>query len=292
MQFLRDGQVSNRERAIEFYQQALVVEPEYALAHYNLGVLLYNRYLEDANALAIEHFQTASKSQEPMLRALSLSGLAMAYGQNKQRFGLEDASWVSLADAASKDALQIGPDLEEVHFARGWALQIAEQTSEALVSYQRAIDLPEDRPSDRQIKSFAQNNRAWLYMTKENDLDTAERLFLDAISRFPNKMAHDNLAEIYRRRGEYDRAISEYKEAITLDGRYVNGMNELAVVYLALARRDLDNGATSVQPLVDQAAEWHEKALLFVPETAAHQREQVERVFAEAKKEYGLQSVD
>jgi hypothetical protein len=86
---------------------------------------LYNRYTEEDNARAIEQFRAATESPDEKLRALALAGLTLAYAQNVSRFSLGTDPWVGLAEAASREAVQIAPTLEEAGFARAFAYQIA-----------------------------------------------------------------------------------------------------------------------------------------------------------------------
>ena len=58
--FLVTGDVADRERAIESYERAIEIEDDYAVAHYNLGVLLYSRYTETDNNRAITHLTRAA----------------------------------------------------------------------------------------------------------------------------------------------------------------------------------------------------------------------------------------
>ena len=288
LRFLRTGKVVNRDLAIGLYSAAIEAQPDYLLARYNLGTLLYNRYTEDDNARAIEHFRAAAEASVERLRALALSGLTLAYAQNVSRYGLGSDPWVALADDASREAVQIAPDLEEAGFARGFALQVAGDIDAALEEYARTVDLPGNAPIERQIKSFAQNNRAFLQLTVKGDLEAAQQLFRDALERFQNKMAHANLGEIHKRRKEFDLALAEYRKARDLDADYVAAINETGMVYLAMARDSLDQGRGDAAELIAEGHRWHQRALAVVPATATHQRELVSKAFEDARSQYGL----
>jgi tetratricopeptide (TPR) repeat protein len=249
-------------------------------------VVLYNRYTEDTNAAAIDHFRAAAESADPKLRALSLAGLTIAYAQNVHRFGLEPELWIALADEASAEAVEIDADLEESIFARGWAHQLNHRTADAIKWYEQVIDLPGDSASERQVKSFAQNNRAYLVMTERDDLSTAEDLFRDALARFPNKMAHANLGEIHRRRQEFELGLDEYHEALRLDPRYANAMNEMGILFLAWAASKRDVDASEAASLLTQAEQCHTRALALVPPTATHQLEALRKSFETERREH------
>ncbi len=138
------------------------------------------------------------------------------------------------------------------------------------------------------MKSFAQNNRAFLTMTEKGDLEAAEGFFNDALDRFQNKMAHANLGEIHKRRGEFDLALEEYRKARELDGEYVNAINETGMVYLAMAKDLREGGRDDAVALIAEAELWHKRALDVVPATSVHQREVVVTKFEESRAYYGL----
>jgi tetratricopeptide (TPR) repeat protein len=288
LRFLRTGKIVHRDLATGLYSAAVDVQPTYLLARYNLGTLLYNRYTEDDNAKAIEHLEAVAESSDERLRALALSGLTLAYAQNVSRFGLGSDPWVTFAEMASREAVEIAPDLEEAGFARAFAEQIAGNIDAALDEYARTVGLPGNSPIERQIKSFAQNNRAYLELTEKGDLETAEKLFLDALDRFQNKMAHANLGEIHKRRKEFDLALAEYQKARKLDVNYVAAINETGMVYLAMARASRDQGRDDVPALIGEGERWHQRALAALPATAAHERDNVVKKFEDARSQYGL----
>jgi tetratricopeptide (TPR) repeat protein len=170
------------------------------------------------------------------------------------------------------------------------AHQIAERFPDAIDWYERTAELPGDTPIERQIKSFADNNGAWLYMNKCRpvDLARAEELLRRALDRFPNKMAHANLGEIYRRRKHFHRALAEYEQARRLDGRYANALNETAIVYVAMAGERVADGRAAIDPLLAEATKWHRRALDALPPTATHQQKQVRKTFKNALTEFAL----
>jgi tetratricopeptide (TPR) repeat protein len=283
--FLESGDLSYREEAIRLYMEALAVEPEYARAHYNLALLLYNYYEEIQNGRAIEHFEAASASSDARLKALALSGLTLAYGQNVFRFGMGPHPYVDLADEVSARALAIEEKLEspqkleECALARGWALQLARKYDDALDWYGKAIDMPTDTPVEQQLQSFALNNRGYIYMTEFGNDERAEADFLEANRVFRNKMAFANLGTIYCRQSRFGLALASYKRARSLDPTYANAFNETGMVLLAKAWSEVDHTKPPSGALVSEADNWHRRALSLVPLRARHQRAEMVRLF-------------
>jgi tetratricopeptide (TPR) repeat protein len=290
VRFLRTGSSFDRDRAIERYEASVAREPGYRLAHYNLGTLLYNRYTAADNRKTIEHLRDAAESPDQRLRALALAALTLAYCQQVHRFGAPRDPWGYRAEEESATAVNLAPELEQTHCARGFAQQILERYEDALHSYQRTVDLPGDTPEERRIKSFALNNMAYIYMTVYENLDRAATLFRKALKLAPhNKMAYANLGEIFKRKGRYEDALKEFDRALKLDSRYINAANETGMVYIAWARSELGRRKRrDASRLLGLARQWHERALTLVDETEHRQRADLHRRFGEAFREHGF----
>ncbi len=227
------GTAADRDAAIALYTTAIAHQPGYTRALYNRGTLLYNRYGQGENDHAIGDFQEATGSEDRRLRALAFAGLAMAYGQQVHRFGVDKHEVAAKAKDASTQALELDRALEESWFARGWALQIEERWEKAVEAYDDVTKLPPGFPPGRRIQSFAHNNIGWITMNKLNgDLRDAERRFWQALALYPNKIAYANLGEVARRHGRYELAATLFQYAVGLDPTYINGWHEYALLEL------------------------------------------------------------
>lgn len=287
--FLGRGQVAEREAAIEGYDVSLAAEPDYDLGHYNMATLLYNRYTSGDNDLAITHFEAATKSADPDVRALALSGLTLAYCQQVHRFGHPREPSASLAERASVSAMGLNPDLEEVWFARAFAHQINERFQDAKEAYVKVVALEGDSPEEKRMKSFARNNMGWVVMTHDSDLNQAESLFRDALHFYPNKMAHANLGEIYSRRRMYPEALEEYRAAVELDPGYVNALNETGMVYIAMAADSKASQTSEARAsLLVTAQNWHDRALAILSPSAILNRAELHKRFGSAYERAGF----
>ncbi|NKE69970.1 tetratricopeptide repeat protein [Candidatus Manganitrophus noduliformans] len=290
IRYIRTGNTAEREAAIDKYRQSVTIEPGYALAHYNLGTLLYNRFTATDNDRAIEHLRKAAEASEATLKALSLGVLSRAYCQQVHRYGHEKMPWMAWAEEASAMAVQLGPDLEETWLAHGFALQFLGKPREAIEAYWRVMALPGDSPEELRLKSSAENNRAYIAMTEFNDLKEAEVLFKHALALDPhNKFCYANLGEIYKRQNNYSAALVAFEQAVRLDPRYTNGTNELGMLYIAIAADARDSGKQKeMAEALQTAAHWHERALSIVPEEEARHRAEIRKRFAKAYREKGF----
>jgi tetratricopeptide (TPR) repeat protein len=233
------GAAVDRDEALGHYARALRIQPSYTRAAYNCATLLYNRYLPEANKAAIRNFQQAAVSPDPRVAALAHAGLAMAYCQAINRFGGPQEILIPKAFRASQDALGLDPNLEEARFAVAWTSQVKGALGRALAQYQSVVDVEIESAAGRRIKSFALNNAGWIWLTKlkgkSGARDQAEASFQQALSLYPNKVVHANLAEIARRRKRYAEALQWFDLALELDREYVNARNERACLKIEMA---------------------------------------------------------
>ena len=125
-------------------------------------------------------------------------------------------------------------------------------------------------------------------MTLSGDQRNAERHFKNALkSNASNKMTHANLGEIYKSQKKFSDGLEEFSRAITLDPNYVNGYNEMAMVYLAMAKDAREKGE-SPDELLGQASEGHQKAISLIPDFQNRHRGKVRMRFAQALESYGF----
>jgi tetratricopeptide (TPR) repeat protein len=266
------GSARDREQALERYAAALEVQPLYPSAAFNAATLFYNRYVPEANEYAVRYFEVASGSADERLRALGLAGLSMALCQAINRFDAPRALCIEQAQQAAQMATTLRPELEECRFAAAWVIQVKEQWEEAVARY---VALGRDplpagsspSPPERRIRSFALNNAAWIWLYRldeRNDaLRHAEELLWEALALYPNKITYANLAELARRYGRLELAMTMFGHALDLDSRYVSGRNERAALLLEVAARAFAaNDVESAMDAVRAAYDDHERALL------------------------------
>ena len=118
------------DEAIDQYQQAVRINPEYAEGHYNLGAALWRVGASDA---AIEHYEQA---------LLIKTNFAEAH------YNLGTVLWPTRGVQAAlphfEAAVRINPDYAEAHNNLGVALQQEGHVREAIGHYERAIQIKPD----------------------------------------------------------------------------------------------------------------------------------------------------
>jgi Flp pilus assembly protein TadD len=89
-------------------------------------------------------------------------------------------------------------------------------TIERNTVWKTEVTLWEDAARKSPNKVRVLNNRAYAYLQK-GDLDTAERLFSELVSRFPEyPYGHNNLGTVYQMKGKIKEAIEEFRRAVIL----------------------------------------------------------------------------
>jgi tetratricopeptide (TPR) repeat protein len=274
-----------RRIALDKYEEALAIDSEDPVVNYNSGTLLYARYVEADTKQAIARFHKAEQTEDPMWRALALAGLSMAYCQLVNRYDYPQVPNSGLARDASNRAIELAPDLEEVVFAHAFSLQIADQFADAIDAYELTTRLPGDTQAERRLRSFAKNNAGWIKMTKLGDRDGAALDFARALELWPqNKMTHANLGELERTAHDLDGAIHSYEQALDLDPEYINGANELGMLYIEKARDD----PARARELLKAAESWHKRALSLITGDSERQEASVRSRFAQRAEEAGF----
>jgi protein O-mannosyl-transferase len=181
------------DEAIENYHKAIQISPNFAYALNNLGMALAARGQFDD---AIENYRKAIQISPNFADALDNLGAALTVkGRSDEALGYY------------RQALAIDPNLAGAHNNLGILLAKQGRTAEAIEYYQRAIEL---NPS-----------RAEFYYNLGNLLATqgrpaeAIRQFQKALAVEPDyTKAHYNLANIFFAQGQWDDAIEHYRQAL------------------------------------------------------------------------------
>ena len=264
------------------------VKPE-ALDAYLRGRYYWNRRSEEALRRAVDHFQRAI-ALDPEY-ALAYTGLADSYSLlgSIGTDGMPPNEAMPLAKAAAAKALALEPDLADahvslayVHLSYDWDLPAAER------EFARALKLNPNSATGRHwyshyfmasgdlAKATEQMREALRLEPLSPSINIGagwclyfSRRFPDAIERFRSvaeleptlPLAHQTLGMAYQQNGQIDEAIEEYKRAAAFSNNSPASVAALATAYAA--KHQTAEAALELARLQEMARSRYVPALYF-----------------------------
>ena len=134
------------DEAIAEYRKALEIQPDYAHAHYRLGIALKDKGQLDE---AIAEFRKALQIQPDDAAA-----------HNNLGFALQDKGQLDEAIAEYRKAVQIQPDDADAHDNLGVVLQDKGQLDEAIAEFRKALQIRPDAPTPTTTSASPSGTRA------------------------------------------------------------------------------------------------------------------------------------
>ncbi len=204
--YRRKGGLENGRKALDYYNQAVALDPNFALAW--TGVADAYRYLQ-ANGV-LDPKEAHPKAKAAAQKALELDeGLAEAHvalGLIK----MDEWDWAG-AEHEFNRATELNPNLAEAHLRYSVYLTNVGRHTEALAEIKRAQELDPLRIVLRDQEGAA------LYFARR--YDEAVQQLQNVIKLDPDdRFAHAYLGYTYEAKGMYAQAIAEYQKRIRIEG--------------------------------------------------------------------------
>jgi serine/threonine-protein kinase len=256
------------KEAIDEYQKSIGLDPKYALAHFNLGIALQDQRKLDE---AIDEYQKAIAIDPKDAQAHNNIGI-----------GLEKQGKVDEAIAEYQKAIAIDPKEAKAHFNLGLALQGQRKWDEAIAEYNKALAIDP--------KLALAHYSLGLALQAQGKVDEAIAEYQKALDIDPKyAKAHFNLGYVLEVQGKRDEAIAEFKKAIDLNpkdakahfglGNVLKAQGKLEEAideYQKAINRDTKYAqahnnlglALQAQGKLDEAIAQHKKALAIDPKFA------------------------
>jgi tetratricopeptide (TPR) repeat protein len=217
--------------AIGYYLKGLELDPNNADAHTALGTLFAGVGNTDE---AVKHFNEALKINHGYIEAHNNLGNLMLHIGNY--------------DEAIKhytEALSIDPHQAEIYNNLGTAFIYKGDIKKAIESYQDSLrEKPDYAGAVNNLKNARINQKilAGLLVKTQGLVKSAPR----------NPALHTKLGDIYRHLGEFDKAVDQYNNAISIQPKCIQAMNGLVLVYTNLQEYtkalDVLQGMKQIQP--------------------------------------------
>jgi len=213
-------------KGIEFFQQAIEQDPNYALAYAGLA----DSYIIMANWRYAPPRDSYAKAKAAALRALELDNrLPEALTSLAYTTLLYDRDWKA-SESGFQQALALNPNYASAHHFYSICLMTSGRQSEALAEITRAQDLD---PLSLIITSV----HGWIYY-EGREFDRAVYQYTKTLEMDPKYVpALLDLGATYLRNGEYGKAISRFEEAKTAGGETGRILADVAQAYALSGRR-------------------------------------------------------
>jgi len=216
--YANKGGTDNQKRAVEYFKQAIDVDPAYALAY----ALLSSEYSELINITVLDPREFIPKAEMAARKAVDLDeNLAEAHLAMAD-VNLYAWEWAA-AEREHKRAIELNPNLARAHRHYMFYLIIHRRNGEALAEGRRARELDP-------LSSVHTTPVYELLLTRQFDqaIEAAKKL-LEADQNNPD--LHTLVGFVYARTGQYPEAIAAYQEGIRLGDDSTDAQIYLAEAY-------------------------------------------------------------
>jgi serine/threonine-protein kinase len=198
------GSTEDRKKAAEYFNQAVLTDPQYALAHAELSDI----YRSLVGSSLLDPIEYTAKAREAAQRAIELDdGLGEAHCAmaNMKTLAWE---WEG-AEAEYKRAIELKPNLALAHRWYATYLTLTSQHDQAIAEIKRARELDPISPGLNATVGYV------LYLARRYD-EASESLNATRGTNRDYPYTHLFLGFTYAAKGLYDQAIKAYQEAIRL----------------------------------------------------------------------------
>ena len=212
--FYRDKKYENGEKS---YKECLRINPNYAEAHNNLGVLLDDMgRKEDAEAECREALRI---NPDFAVAHYNLGNLLKDMGRKED------------AEAEYRDALRINPNYAAAHYNLGILLYDMGRKEDAEAEYRDALRINPNY-ADAHIN-------LGLLLDDMGRKEDAEAEYRDALRINPNyAAAHYNLGILLYDMGRKEDAEAEYRDALRINPDYAEAHGNLGILYSETGKKE------------------------------------------------------
>ena len=202
------------DEAEKEYRKAIRINPDYADAYYNLGILLKD----------LKRFEEAEKEYREVIRINPNDGEA----RNNLGNLLSNLKRFEEAEKEYREVIRINPDYAKAHYNLGILLDDLKRFEEAEKEYREVIRINPD--------FAAAHNNLGILLDDLKRFEEAEREYMKAIrlkESLPDKgaRAHNNLGNLLKDLKRYDEAEREYREVIRINPNYAEAHANLGILF-------------------------------------------------------------
>ncbi len=210
------------KKGIEFFEQAIALDPNYALAYAGIADTYYN-----LSYLHLPPKEAMPKAKAAALKALEIDDtLSEAHTSLALVKTFYDWEW-SGAEKEYKQAIELNQNNAQAHEWYGWYLALVGRPDESLAEIKRA----------EEINPFSTGWSLGVSFFFAHRYDQAIEQLQKTIEMEPNiPLAHFHLAASYEQKGMYNEAIEEFRKASDMLGGSTDA--SLGHAYAVSGKRD------------------------------------------------------
>ncbi len=266
--YLKGRQLSEKlqgQNSIAFYQKAIELDPEFAMAHLNLALV------QPSAKEFFASLNNALKSADRVSEGERFWILGLEAGVNGQAMKQREYY---------QKLVELYPGDERAHNLLGNHYFGFQEYDKAIEQYNKAIDINPDFS-----QPYNQMGYSYRFMGDYAKAEKAFKKYIELIPDDPNP--YDSYAELLMKMGKYDESIGQYRKALQIDPQFVASHIGIAcdLNYLekhAEAREEL-------QKLYDTARnDGERRAALFGMTISYMDERDVENAVKEMDKQYAI----
>ena len=247
--YYRKGGIGSGKKAVEYYRQAISVDPTYALAYAELAAI-YNT-LVGSGFLNPKEFRP--KEEEAARRALELDE-RLAEAHLAVALLKTDAWEWAAAEREYQRAIELNPNLSTVHRQYSLHLTLMGRHDQAIAEIKSAREMDPLSP----IVNANLGNRLYFARQYDQAIEVLKKMLeLDQNFGF----THLNLGYAYSAKGMYPQAIEEFQKSMSIDGE--NTSDQIFMGY-ALAQSGKRREAQAILEKLKKTTEYVSPAELAV----------------------------
>jgi DNA-binding winged helix-turn-helix (wHTH) protein/TolB-like protein/Tfp pilus assembly protein PilF len=195
-------------KSIEYFKQAIAVDPNYALAYVGLA----DAYGASATNSWIPPAEGYAKAKAAVRKALEIdNGLAQGHANLGAMYMFSDFDWSS-AEREYKLAVELDSNYELTHELYSYLLSALGRPDEAIAQAERAVEL------DPLSATFSDDLALAYFLARR--FDEAAKQNLQTLELEPNRPdTIYRLGNIHTQKGSYNDAVAAYNKAMSLSER-------------------------------------------------------------------------
>lgn len=214
------------EKAIEHFQEAIRIDPQYALAYAGVANAYFEREVWGGMGIG----KSTDQIRAVTLKALALDpDLAEGHALLARIHFQYDWDWRG-TETEFKQAIELNPNLPNTYSLYSFFLQAMGRNQEAIAAAHHAVEL-----DPLSAVSVSDEGRA-LYRARQFDKAIASyQRALELDPDFPPALSR--IVEVYEQEQRYDEALAYVRKFQQMPGRQRSGLRQLARVYARMGKR-------------------------------------------------------